>query len=124
MNNHWITNRPQSRREMLRSSSVGFGSLALANMLTEQSSANVGVSASPLAVRQPHFTAKAKRVIFMFMHGGPSQVDTFDYKPDLQKNDGRPFAYDKPRVVSSKTGNLLASPFKFKQHGESGIHIS
>ncbi len=126
MNQHWITNRPHSRREMLRSSSVGFGSLALAGLLADQRAQGSPTHAenSPLAPRRPHFAAKAKRVIFMFMHGGPSQVDTFDYKPELQKQHGKPFAYDKPRVVSSKTGNLLASPFKFKQCGESGIHIS
>lgn len=120
MNRHWITNRPQSRREMLLSSSAGFGSLALAGLLADQARGD----ASPLNPRRPHFPPKAKRVIFMFMHGGPSQVDTFDYKPELQKRNGEPFAYEKPRVVSSKTGNLLASPFRFKQYGESGIHVS
>ena len=121
MNQHWITNRPSSRREMLQTSGIGFGSLALSGLLQSESAANVN---GPLSVKRPHFPAKAKRVIFMFMHGGPSQVDTFDYKPELQRNDGKPFAYDKPRIVSSKTGNLLASPFKFRQCGESGVHIS
>ena len=125
MNNHWITHRPHSRRDMLRTSGAGFGSLALAGLLAGDATASESsATSSPLAVRKPHFPAKAKRVIFMFMHGGPSQVDTFDYKPELQKNDGKPFAYDKPRIVSSKTGNLLASPFRFKQFGESGIHVS
>ncbi len=123
MDNHWITDRPQSRRQLLASSSVGFGALALAGLLAEATEASELVS-SPLAARRPHFAPKAKRVIFMFMHGGPSQVDTFDYKPELQKRHGQPFAYDKPRVVSSETGNLMASPFKFKQYGESGIHVS
>lgn len=120
MNNHWITHQPQSRREMLTTSSVGFGSLALASLFSEETRAGLQTP----GVGRPHFGPRAKRVIFMFMHGGPSQVDTFDYKPELQKRHGEPFAYDKPRVVSSKTGNLMASPFKFRQYGESGIHVS
>jgi len=78
----------------------------------------------PLAPRAPHFPAKAKRVIFLFMHGGPSQVDTFDYKPKLTADDGKPLPFPKPRVVSSETGNLLKSPFAFKQHGQSGAWVS
>lgn len=120
MNQHWITDQPQSRRALLRSSSIGFGSLALASLFSGETDA----ASSPLAVRRPNFAPRAKRVIFLFMHGGPSQVDTFDYKPELQKYDGKPFAYAKPRIASSKTGNLLASPFRFQQYGESGIHVS
>lgn len=121
MNRHWVTEQHVSRRNMLKSSSVGFGSLALAGLLADGANASTD---SPLSVRSPHFAPKAKRVIFMFMHGGPSQVDTFDYKPELQKRNGMPFTYAKPRIVSSKTGNLLRSPFKFRQHGDSGIHVS
>ena len=121
MNRHWITEQPLSRRDLLRSSSVGFGSLALAGLLSEQSQAS---GDAPLEVQKPHFPAKAKRVIFMFMHGGPSQVDTFDYKPELQKHSGKPYTYAKPRIVSSKTGNLLGSSFRFRQQGECGTHIS
>jgi hypothetical protein len=58
------------------------------------------------------------------MHGGPSQVDTFDYKPLLERDHGKPLPFDKPRVVSSATGNLLKSPWKFAQHGESGMWVS
>ncbi|MEQ8210165.1 MAG: DUF1501 domain-containing protein [Lacipirellulaceae bacterium] len=117
MNNHWITNGQLSRRDMLRTSSAGFGSLALAGLLSSEASAGS-------AIPEPLFAPRAKRVIFMFMHGGPSQVDTFDYKPELQRNHDQPFGYDLPRVTSSKTGNLMASPFKFRQYGESGIHVS
>ncbi|MBL9125373.1 MAG: DUF1501 domain-containing protein, partial [Planctomycetaceae bacterium] len=81
-------------------------------------------SANPLAARVPHFAPRAKRVIFLFMHGGPSQVDTFDYKPLLARDHGKPLPFDKPRVVSSETGNLLASPWKFRQHGQSGAWVS
>jgi len=56
-----------------------------------------------------HFPSRAKRVIFLFMHGGPSQVDTFDYKPQLIKDDGKPLPFEKPRVQFSQTGNLLKS---------------
>lgn len=121
-----------TRRAMLHSSSAGFGSLALAALLggegralgAEVSSAPSATLPNPMAVKAPHFAAKAKRVIFLFMHGGPSQVDTFDYKPQLTKDNGQPLPFDKPRVFSSKTGNLLASPWSFRQHGESGAWIS
>ena len=108
-----------TRREMLRMSSAGFGSLALASLLDQEARAE-----NPLSVKQPHFRARAKRVIFLFMHGGPSQVDTFDYKPLLERDHGKPLPFSKPRVFSSTTGNLLKSPWRFKQHGESGAWIS
>src|SRR5678815_2305767 len=112
-----------TRREMLRLSSAGFGGLALAAILGERIGAAPQQS-KPLAPKQPHFAAKAKRVIFLFMHGGPSQVDTFDYKPLLTRDNGKPLPFDKPRVVSSQTGNLLASPWKFQQYGQSGAWVS
>jgi hypothetical protein len=104
---------------MLRSSALGFGWLAFADLL-----AQAEAKADPLAPRKPHFEPKAKRVIFLFMHGGPSQVDTFDYKPKLTADTGKPLPFAKPRVVSSQTGNLLASPWKFKQYGRSGAWAS
>ena len=79
---------------------------------------------NPLGIRVPHFAPRAKRVIFLFMHGGPSQVDTFDYKPKLQKDDGKPVPFAKPRVQFAQTGNLMGSPYKWKQHGESGAWVS
>jgi hypothetical protein len=109
---------PHSRRKLLKSSAAGFGSVALAGLLGEE--AKVGA----LAARPPHFPAKAKRIIFLFMHGGPSQVDTFDYKPQLEKDHGKPLPFPKPRVQSGATGNLLKSPWKFQQHGESGAWVS
>src|SRR5438270_14082182 len=128
MNRHWNSylNRKISRRELLRASSAGFGSLALAGLLGEQMRAATtsGQSAAgPLSVKEPHFAPKAKRVIFLFMHGGPSQVDTFDYKPLLQRDHGKPLPFALPRVVSSPTGNLLKSPFAFKQYGDSGAWV-
>jgi hypothetical protein len=77
-----------NRREMLCRSGAGFGGLALAGMLGAESRA-----AGPLSPRRSHFPARAKRVIFLFMHGGPSQVDTFDYKPLLERDDGKPLPF-------------------------------
>ncbi len=109
-----------SRREMLRASAAGFGALALAGLCADEARA----AADPLAPRPPQFPARAKRVIFLFMHGGPSQVDTFDYKPLLERDHGKPLPFSKPRVFSSSTGNLLKSPWKFKQYGQSGAWVS
>ncbi|MEM7383859.1 MAG: DUF1501 domain-containing protein [Verrucomicrobiota bacterium] len=115
--------RPINRRDMLQKSATGFGALALNTLLAEQGMA-ASPSENPLKQRIPPGPAKAKRVIFLFMHGGPSQVDLFDYKPRLQKDSGQPLPFDKPRVVSSKTGALLGSPFAFSQHGQSGAMVS
>ena len=110
------------RRDRLQLSSAGFGSLALSGILgLEQARA---AAADPLAVRAPHFPARAKRVIFLFMHGGPSQVDTFDYKPLLKRDHGKPLPFARPKVVSSETFNLLQSPWAFKQYGQSGAWVS
>src|SRR5215467_4219818 len=108
-----------SRRELLGRTAVGFGSLALASLLAEDSSGSETLPADPLAARPPHFPARARRVIFLFMKGGPSHVDTFDPKPLLTRDDGKPCPIAKPRVQFAATGNLLASPWKFAQHGES-----
>ncbi|MHC5540455.1 DUF1501 domain-containing protein, partial [Singulisphaera rosea] len=78
----------------------------------------------PLAPRSPHFAPRAKRVIFLFMTGGPSHIDTFDYKPSLQRDDGKPLPFAKPRVQFAETGKLLGSPWKFKRYGESGSWVS
>ena len=112
-----------SRREALRRSAVGFGSLALAGMLGAQSQGS-GAQADPLAARPSHFPARAKRVIFLFMTGGPSQVDTFDPKPLLERDDGKPLPFEKPKVQFNSTTNLLKSPWKFQQYGESGLWVS
>jgi len=109
--------RVVSRRDMLRTSAAGFGSLALASLLAQETNA----SQRP---QVPHFAPKAKRVIFLFMHGGPSQVDTFDYKPQLTRDHGKPLPFPKPRVQSGQTGNLLKSPWQFKQYGQCGSWIS
>ncbi|EAQ79265.1 DUF1501 domain-containing protein [Blastopirellula marina] len=120
MNNE-ISSAVLSRRCLLRNSAVGFGYLALQAML----SGPTGLSAASAAsATLSHFPARAKRVIFLFMKGGPSHVDSFDYKPKLQQDDGKPFPFEKPRVQFAPTGNLLGSPWKFQQYGESGVHVS
>jgi hypothetical protein len=82
------------------------------------------MASNPLASRAPHFPARAKRVIFLFMHGGPSHVDTFDYKPELIKHHGQPLPFEKPRIQFAQTGNLLRSPWKFRQYGQCGAWVS
>ncbi|TWU17224.1 hypothetical protein Pla52o_53990 [Novipirellula galeiformis] len=112
-----------SRRELLQNSAVGFGSLALASLLAEEAGAAT-TPQNPSGIKAPHFAPRAKRVIFLFMKGGPSHMDTFDYKPQLQKDDGKPLPFEKPRVQFAPTSELLASPWKFKKYGESGIAVS
>lgn len=115
--------RRLSRRETLRRSAVGFGSLALASLMGEQAGAETAAG-DPLAPRKPHHAARARRIIFLFMSGGPSQVDTFDPKPLLTRDDGKPLPFAKPRVQFNSTGNLLKSPWQFQQYGESGLWVS
>jgi hypothetical protein len=113
---------PMTRRDLLKSAAAGFGYMALAGLTTETALAD---AKNPLAPKAGHHPAKAKRVIFVFMHGGPSQVDTFDYKPRLQKDDGKDLPFAPAKLVNSNTGRkLMASPWKFKQHGESGMWVS
>ena len=100
---------------MLQQSALGFGSLALTSLLQAE---------NPLAAKRPHFRPRAKRVIFLFMKGGPSQVDTFEHKPLLQRDHGKPLPFDKPKVTFAKTGNLLASPWQFKPYGQCGHMVS
>jgi hypothetical protein len=113
-----------SRRAMLRNCSAGFGSLALLDLMAQKARAAAPEALASAFARAPQFPARAKRIIFLFMHGGPSSIDTFDYKPKLQKDAGKPLPFAKPRVQFSQTGNLLASPWKFAQHGQSGAWIS
>jgi hypothetical protein len=125
-----------SRRQMLKRSAVGFGYLALASMLSDgvarAAAAAAAAEASsagparfdPMAPKVPHFTPRAKRVIFLFMKGGPSHVDTFDPKPLLDRDHGKPLPFAKPRVTFAPTANLLKSPWAFKQHGQSGMPVS
>lgn len=103
-----------SRRQILQSVSAGFGYLAFAG-LNASAAAQESERSNPLAPRAPHFPARAKRVIFLCMQGGPSHVDTFDYKPALAKDHGKAGKYG---------GSLLKSPWSFRQRGDSGLWIS
>src|SRR5205085_4863612 len=78
----------------------------------------------PLAPKTPHFKPRARSVIFLFLHGGVSHVDTFDPKPKLAAMNGKPLPFAKPKFQFAATGNLLASPWKFAKHGASGIEVS
>jgi len=111
-----------SRREALLRSGTGFGSLALADLMINESNAEVG-KMDPLAPKKSHYPSKAKHVVHLFMNGGPSQVDTFDPKPMLDKYHGKPLPETNLRT-ERKTGAAMRSPFKFKKHGQSGIEVS
>jgi hypothetical protein len=112
---------PLSRRQMLRRFANGFGMLGLANLLAASARAN---AINPLVLKAGHFSPRAKRVIFLFMSGGPSHVDLFDPKPRLAKDNGKPLPFEKPKLERTKTGNLLQSPWQFSRYGLSGIEVS
>jgi hypothetical protein len=119
-----------TRRELLRRSGMGFATLGLAQLLQSEKLLEAtptadapGSLVSPLAVRQPHFPGKAKRVIHLFMNGGPSHVDTFDPKPLLARYSGQPLP--RPNLRTERpTGAAFPSPFKFQRHGQSGTEVS
>jgi hypothetical protein len=116
-----------NRRSMLQQSGIGFGYLAAAALLGELSAPLCSAETAferALSAKPAHFPSKAKRAIFLFMKGGPSHVDTFDYKPKLQQDDGKELPFDKPRVQFAKTGKLLGSPWKFARYGQSGSYVS
>jgi Protein of unknown function (DUF1501) len=116
-----------TRRTLLKNSAVGFGYLALSAMLAKESrggEANSADSLNPLAAKPTHFAPRAKRIVFLFMKGGPSHVDTFDPKPLLDRDNGKPPPFELPKVLFAAQGNLLKSPWKFKQHGQSGLPVS
>ncbi len=110
------------RRNLLIRSGLGFGALALADMLAGQTPVT-NAPGSPLAPKKPHFPGKAKHVVHLFMNGGPSQVDTFDPKPMLDKHHGKPLPSTNLRT-ERKTGAAMRSPFKFQKHGQAGIEVS
>jgi hypothetical protein len=108
---------------MLVRSANGFGAVALAALLAEDGGGG-DANRSPFAPRPPHYPAKAKSVIFLFMDGGPSQVDTFDPKPRLTKEHARPFGMRREPTQFNNDGNTLGSPWPFKQYGNSGLWVS
>ncbi|MBM82263.1 MAG: sulfatase [Planctomycetaceae bacterium] len=120
-----------NRRQLLKAAACGFGHVALLGLAEQES---VAENTSPqelsaqyksaLEVRRSHFPAKAKRVIFLFIHGGVSHVDSFDPKPKLAEMNGKPVPFAKPDFEFAVTGNLLKSPWTFRNYGESGIPVS
>jgi hypothetical protein len=119
----------QTRRHFFSQCGVGLGAMALAGLLSEQKLlAESSVGVSPLAPKSPHFAAKAKRVIYLFMAGGPSQLELFDYKPKLQELDGQvvpPDYVKNKRFAFIKTdAKLLGTRRKFARHGQSGAELS
>lgn len=117
-----------SRRDFLQRVGNGFGLLALAGLLEQDGRLATAAPAppNPLAPKQPHFPAKAKSVIWLFMNGGPSQVDTWDYKPALAQRDGQELKGFDPNTgfFTAQVGPLMKSPFKFQKHGQCGAWVS
>lgn len=114
-----------TRRNILKTAANGFGAVALEAMLQRDMSAAARVN--PLAAKPPHFPGKAKSVIFLFMVGAPSSIDTFDPKPLLKQRQGQPLPASFGKVVSQFTNGdtpLLASPWEFKRYGASGLPVS
>ncbi len=112
---------------MLQRCANGFGAVALSALLADESFGGIADERSegnPFAPRSPHFEPKVKNVIYLYMDGGPSQVDTFDPKPRLEKENGKPFGMKIEPTQFNNIGTTFASPWKFKQYGESGIPVS
>ncbi|MEO7651224.1 MAG: DUF1501 domain-containing protein, partial [Bryobacteraceae bacterium] len=105
-----------SRREALRRSSLGFGMLALQSLLAEE--------AGPMAPRPPHFAPKVKNVIFCYMSGGVSHIDSFDHKPRLKKEAGQPMPVPIERTMFNDNGNIMPSPWEFRRYGQCGLEVS
>ena len=120
----------RTRREFLWEAGAGFTGVALTALLSQDGffaaePASSAQAANPLAPRQPHFAAKAKSVIFLFMYGGPSQVDTFDYKPTLYGLDGQTIAVrTHGRGGHRNQGRVVGPKWRFKQYGQSGKWVS
>ncbi|MFK7790101.1 MAG: DUF1501 domain-containing protein [Phycisphaeraceae bacterium] len=121
---------PMTRRQMLTRCASGFGGVALAALMADKSFGaplSQAMTNNPLAPRPGHHTPKAKSVIFLYMDGGPSQVDTFDYKPDLTKHRGKNPKDVLGRVEPTQfdnNGTIMPSPWKFNQYGQSGAWVS
>lgn len=114
-----------NRRQLLQRAGAGFGAVGLTSLLAEEGLLAAD-STDPLAPKQPHFAGKAKNVIWLFINGGPSQVDTWDYKPELERMDGKELeGFDKNTgFFANAVGPLMKSPFKFSPRGECGKMVS
>ncbi len=112
---------PLTRREMLGRCAGGFGAVALSSLLSDPV---YGKAKSPFAPRNTHHEPKAKSIIFLYMDGGVSQVDSFDYKPRLEKDHGKPFSAKINPTQFDNIGKTLKSPWNFKQYGQCGLNVS
>src|SRR5262245_4226825 len=122
-----LQSQPMTRRELIFHAGAGLSGLALTALLVRDNLLAAEPQrkpCSPLAAKQPMFPAKAKSVIFLFMYGGVSHVDTFGPKPDLTRHHGKPMNKGKVYVFFGNPGNLMASPYKFKKHGQCGTEVS
>jgi hypothetical protein len=122
MHNHVY--HPPTRREMLTRCATGFGAVVLAALWADEGKASSSTT-KPL-LESPHFRPRARNVIFLYMDGGPSQVDTFDYKPLLEKYHGKDphSVFNVEPTQFNNVGKVMASPWKFRQRGQSGLWVS
>ena len=112
---------PMTRRQMLGRAASGFGAIAWLGLMAEDAP---GSDLGPFATKEPHHAAKARNVIFLYMDGGPSQVDTFDPKPRLEREHDQPFAMKMEPTQFNNNGRTFGSPWKFRPYGQSGIPVS
>jgi hypothetical protein len=128
MNLHADLLQTLTRRHFLKTGSLGLGAAAFASLTGPASAASTQGVANPLAAKDPHFTSRAKRVIYIHLTGSPPILDLFDYKPELVKHTGEdcPEQFLKGKKFAFTTGvpKLLGTPRKFSQHGESGVWMS
>lgn len=115
---------PLSRRDLLTRTAGGFGAVAASALFGVERATGQAQDARPLAVKPPHFGARAKSVIFLYMDGGPAQMDTFDPKPELERWDGKPMPVEAPPTQFNNVGTVMASPWAFKPGGKSGLPVS
>ena len=117
-----------SRRQMLQQAAMGFGAVAATALMSQPEYgallADDKKKKGPFDPKETHYEAKVKNVIYLYMDGGPSQVDTFDPKPMLAKENGKPFKMKIEPTQFNNIGKTLQSPWKFKQHGKSGTPVS
>jgi len=113
---------PLSRRELLARGGCGLGLVGLAGLLADAGELSTPPATDPLAVKPPHFAPRARRLVHVFLNGGPSHVDTLDPKPALARYAGQPLPLS--LTTERKTGTALPSPFAFQRHGESGLELS
>lgn len=113
-----------SRREMLGHVACGFGSVALAALMAEDQGRGAAQNSDSTPIRSPHFPPKVRNIIFLYMDGGPSQIDTFDPKPRLAQEHGKPFGMKIEPTQFNDIGRTFKSPWEFRQYGKSGIPVS